>query len=685
MLPFTGAFSQVTDEGPSNMELHLNTVFESTAMGKTVLEKYFSDSKSQVLESFVNDQVKQVVLSRLKDVAIRIPIFVLDDDSLNISQLNNNSYQVNLRIIIDDEVSFSINLSIVDITTSAEVFRTSGRKALKVDVLNRVDKWVTLSKSGKEDPEVKQILRQIASHLTAKIDNNIVQWIIESTVKVRVAIGTFEKIGGDEDYNYLERQIKKMVEAEFSNSEAILVYPLEEASSDRSRRGITPLLNYRIEGSFIEIDNKLRIDIRCIKLPTQRILASRDVIVDTVDVVKLSRAVSEVSGALKRIMESDFKRSTKTLAVVARKPERLFSFGEPVKEDIIITKEIVRAITQKLRLLTLKSDENQAILNLQILEDLDKVDEYIRIKSSPSEILADLDADYLVITSYLNLGNEIRLSSNLYSYDVERPAVAKFILEDKVKKIEINDVVDKTVLTLLESLCHLGFVSVSSKCEDISLEKENREYLDKIDEIEIPDLRRTKEVGFRLGPSSRDSTKMYLGKNSSPYFEAYYSQVVPNSRIRGLDFGLGASVGVDFIRRSGLFGGVIAANGFINLKAIYSGLQYSQMPLIFSIGGGIGGQGIRYEFSQRDSILGEAINEDFINGVIEIPAYNIFAEVEFPISERYRFHGLLRKIIESTIPCRKIPDDIFPCEKLTPPEGILGGVYYVIGLKYTWR
>ena len=683
--PFTEALSQIPDEVMPTMELYIDTEFKATVSGKTVLDKYFSDSKSQVLESLVNDQIKQVILSRLKDVAITVPIIIPDDNSLDSSSISDNSYKVNLRITINDEVSFTINASIVDIVTSSEVFRVSGRKALKVDVLNRVDKWVTLSESGKEVPEVDQILRQIASHLTAKIDNSIVQWIIESTVKVRVAIGAFEKIGGDEEYKYLERQIKKMVEAEFSNSEAILVYPLEKVSIDKDRIEITPLLNYRIEGSFIEINNELRIDIRCIKLPNQRILASRDIIVDTVDVSKLSRGVSEISRALKRIMESDFKRSTKTLAVVARQPEKLFSFGEPDEEDILIAKEITRAITQKLRLLTLESDDDQAILSLQILEDLDKVDEYIKIKTSPSEMLADLDVDYLVVTSYKNLGREIRLSSNLYSYDVERPAVAKFVLEEKVKKIYINDVVDKTVFSIIESLCYLGFVSVSSKCDEISSGEENAEYLEKIDEIKIPDLRRTKEAGLRLGPSTRDETKMYLSKNSSPYYEAYYSQVLTNARVRGLDFGLGASLGVDFVRRLGLFGGVIAANGFINLKAIYSGLQYSQMPLIFSIGGGIGGQGIRYEFSQGDLILGNPIDNDIKNGLIEIPAYDIFAELEFPISERYRFHGLLRKINKSSIPCEKIPDEIFSCEKLTPPEGILGGVYYVIGLKYTWR
>jgi len=686
LMPFANLFSQLADEKLSSMELHLNTVIESTASGKTVLEKYFADSKSQVLESLINDQVKQVVFSRLKDVAINIPIIV-QDEKPDSSPIRDNSYKVNVRIIIDDEVSFTINVSIVKIATSSEVFRASGRKALKVDVLDRVDKWITLSESGNEDPEVNQILRQIASHLTARIDNAVVRWIIESTVKVRVAIGTFEKIGGDEEYKYLERQIKKMVEAEFSNSEAILVYPLEEASVGINRSEITPLLNYRIEGSFIEIDNELRIDIRCIKLPNQRILASRDIIVDTVDVKKLSRGVAEISSALKRIMESDFRRSTKTLAVVARKPEKLFSFGEPDEEDILIAKEISRAITQKLRLLTLESDEDQAILSLQILEDLDKVDEYIKIKTSPSEILADLDVDYLVVTSYKNLGREIRLSSNLYSYDVERPAVAKFILEEKAKKIYINDVVNKTVFSILESLCHLGFVSVSSKCEEISLEKENTRYADKIGEIGIPDLRRSKEVGFRVGASihsieqpESDPVDIYLNKGSSRYIEGYFSQVLPNTRIRGLDLGFGASIGIDIIKRIGLNRGVIYANGFINLKAIYSGLQYSQLPLIFGIGSGVGGQGISYKFSK-----GEQYYEDFQedNGDIEL-AFNSFAEVEFPVSEQYRFHGMLRYVYPSDIEL-KFDNGLLNNSEDKIQKGRIGGYYFVIGLKYTWR
>ena len=315
---------------------------------------------------------------------------------------------------------------------------------------------------------------------------------------------------------------------------------------------------------------------------------------------------------------------------------------------------------------------------LQILEDLEKVDEYIRIKSSPSEILADLDADYLVVMSYLNLGNEIRLSSNLYSFDVERPAVAKFILEEKVKKIEINDVVDKTVLSLLESLCYLGFVSVSSKCEEISLGKENTEYLEKIDEIRIPDLRRTKEFGFRLGASSHDEKMIYKNKKTSTYIEGYYSQVVPNSRIRGLDLGIGASIGVDFVSQLGLFSGVIGINGFFNIKAMHSEFQYSQLPLIVSIGGGIGAQGVRYEILSGP-------DEGEMNGVM-VFATNYFAEVEFPVSEKYRFHGMLRRVNLSP---NELKLDDFKFVDIdgmpTTAAGKLGGYYYVIGMKYTWR
>ena len=149
-----------------------------------------------------------------------------------------------------------------------------------------------------------------------------------------------------------------------------------------------------------------------------------------------------------------------------------------------------------------------------------------------------------------------------------------------------------------------------------------------------------------------------------------------------MDLGLGASIGIDLVRRIGLNRGVTAANGFINLRAIYSRFQYSQLPLLVSIGGGIGGQGIRYIFSKGDPNYPSGA-EDKSNGVIVL-AQNLFAEVEFPVSEQYRFHGMLRYVH----PSRKSHSLGIPVKidtEISEPKGKIGGYYFVIGLKYTWR
>ena len=67
-------------------------------------------------------------------------------------------------------------------------------------------------------------------------------------------------------------------------------------------------------------------------------------------------------------------------------------------------------------------------------------------------------------------------------------------------------------------------------------------------------------------------------------------------------------------------------------------------------------------------------------------AINYFAEIEFPISERYRFHGLLRRVNKSSNDITSFSDIPIEIDK-TPitPTGKLGSYYFVIGLKYTWR
>jgi hypothetical protein len=354
-----------------------------------------------------------------------------------------------------------------------------------------------------------------------------------------------------------------------------------------------------------------------------------------------------------------------------------------------------------------------------------------------------------VVVTYEDLGNDIRLSTNLHSYDVERPAFAKFIHEAKGRKTSVNDAIDHTVMALLRTLCQMGFVSSEIECDSLfsvldsdvcfrltdhslkilkkkgvpdevlkKLDKlkgkkfatrrtfirilkntigenltqrykylllkysEKNELQKRIAEVKMPEIRKTKSIGFRLGANSHNDPAIFAGKESAMYWEVYFSSLIPNLHFFGLDFGIETPVGFDLPDYQFPFKGVISINGFINGKAVYSGWQYSNLPFIFSAGAGVGCQGIRYKFEKGVEHYESKDNSDkeFTNGVIRL-AFDWFIEMEFPLSEKFRFHALLRKISETSeiTTFENAPVDY------KKPVGKMGGHFFVCGLKFLWR
>jgi hypothetical protein len=201
----------------------------------------------------------------------------------------------------------------------------------------------------------------------------------------------------------------------------------------------------------------------------------------------------------------------------------------------------------------------------------------------------------------------------------------------------------------------------------------------RIREVQVPNIRKFKGMGIRTGATNHDEPSIFFERNSSPYFEIFFSYIFPNCRWKWFDFGVEPSFGYNPVRALSVINGVISANGFINLKAILSIWDNWNVPLIFSVGGGVGTQGIRYAFSPGDS--GYSGTKPYFNGKI-IAAYNVFAEIEFPTGDRFRFHALLRYIGTT----KEIDEfQSVSVDTKNPPLGKLDGIYFVCGIKYAWR
>lgn len=194
------------------------------------------------------------------------------------------------------------------------------------------------------------------------------------------------------------------------------------------------------------------------------------------------------------------------------------------------------------------------------------------------------------------------------------------------------------------------------------------------------DRRLINSFGLRIGKTFHYQPKLFLGKESSWYFEIFLSYIIPELQFRGLTIGFEPSIGLNRVKPEGLFRGVIAANGFFNLKAVYSGVDYLHIPLIFSTGIGVGGQGINYNFNQGE---GDYVGENSLDRVRISFATNLFIELEFPITEKLQFQCLFRWIPKSKEIEFKDVGEYFG--KLYDPKGNLGGFYLIGGLEYIWH
>jgi hypothetical protein len=347
-----------------------------------------------------------------------------------------------------------------------------------------------------------------------------------------------------------------------------------------------------------------------------------------------------------------------------------------------MAKLIVHNMTNKLQLLMAHSEKLDSGTNLKIYYcNPETMDEYVEHFPNPADIINDLDIDYLVLVKTEDLGYTIRLSTNLHSYDLERPALAEYIYQDDATKTRVEPVIDTTVLQMAKKLCDLGILKAPKFCSSAS--KENWTSFQRIlRNVRMMDFQRNKGIGLRAGPTSHDDPELYLGHESSEYFEISFSLLLPHWKLPWwLTHQLEASVGYDLSAGNVFRKGVISANGFLSYQLAFAGWQYASFPVVLSCGGGPGIIGISYAYDEGDEpYKGEV---DYKRGISRL-AGNASAGIELPLSDRFRLQGVIRRIFGT--PQIKIFADVpFDKSVANPPVGSLNGWFFIGGIKLVWR
>jgi hypothetical protein len=655
------------DDTTPRLELYVTSHF-SKSTWPTIYRDYFSDGRDTLLAEHVTLEITKYLDDELNKMNLT-RILILHGTPVS---PKHNSYVLETTIYADRKLNMHADVSIKLAESMAEVFDVPLIK-VAMSSFTTTD-WDVIKDGSAQDQNVEDNLGTIAESLCDRFSGSIVTWIVRSTIKFRVAVGEFVMIDGSEKYDQLGEALRSMVILELTKSDAMWVYSGAE----------TPQSTYKVEGTYFEMDGQLGIHVFCMKRPNDRVVVGRKLILESIDLKSVSMAMTEQSNRIRRVMEMDFDESSKTLAIVALPAPSSVAFKDPTNEDIRITREVARATAQKFRQVS-KSQEGgtgskDGSRRLQVIGAAAGSFDYVEQEAHPSEILADLGADYLALLYYQDLGEQVRLSADLYSFDAEKPETSTYLHEKEVDKTEIDEELDQVVKNLINELEEVGF--------EFSLASDADRLNEGLEAVKMHNILRKRQIGLRWGAvAARNSPELYFGRQSGTCLEIFFSRTFDVGFKDGGRFDLGYEIvlGIDG-------GGNYSPSGPASMTLLFNGKimlrqwQYTKTHVNFVLGGGLGVLALRYKFNPGDPEFSGG-DEEMLETAFR-PAYGLFAEAEFPIWKRIGLDVVLRYVSQfpGTGEVTNFEDwPLTDYEEGEGPVGRLGGYYFMGGVKYLFH
>lgn len=236
-------------------------------------------------------------------------------------------------------------------------------------------------------------------NLTAKIMENLV---IRFGKSIRIAILDFKMQGGDTShYSFLERSLPTMLTTGLSISSRIKLIEvnykdtlIKNILNSRQAAGIisqpTALslgsmlnANYLIMGEFWEKSNSIRLDIRCVNIESQEIVATRGVLIDDPSTVGIPNRLNQLAAELRSIIELDFVQREKqpvSIAVVGFPPNPYSS------ENIGLLLKVANTLSKKLR----------GVPDIIVVENQDLTKKYIEQRTDRWKMSSEMKADLVL-------------------------------------------------------------------------------------------------------------------------------------------------------------------------------------------------------------------------------------------------------------------------------------------------
>jgi TolB-like protein len=653
----------------------------SRAQGaRRIFDKYFGEGRSELLASAVNGQIVRSLAFGLDE--LHWSALIGDDSAVCFYRRDDvKSFKLRNSISIDDEGTLFLHVTVATWGEDSLAIGLVQGKLLKARALADPSRWSKLEQaSGPDfDDDTKAILDRIAESLVYRVGDAVLRWFVETNLRLRAIVFPFKQLDHDPNRDFLSTGLKRMVETELVRSQDIVIYDVDD-SANVNIDSIGP--HYSIKGDYFFVDGGLRIDMRCVKSASRRTLAGDKVTVNPVEIDELSRRITIASNSLKNAMISDFRTSFKEVAVAAGPQIQYFHSGRSRRAAIEVARMIAQGISSKLSLMLADIQESEHEVNLKI-RDVDYRAGYFRdTLSSPAEIISDLDVDYLVLIRTGDFGQRMSLTTTLHSFDLDRPAVAEHIDYREFYKSDTEQALNQAALKIARRFCDLGILTASDFCA-LCREEHPRQIIRTLDKASVTEIRKKRSLSFGAGTAAHSSPAIYLGKESSEYFELTFSHLLPHPFWLPAQIGNQVELvfGYDFGNGNILRQGIISAGGFVNYALFFDRWQHSMFPMVLSVGAGFGGSGISYHLSPGK--LGYAEETNFRNGVIK-PAADAFARIDFSVSDLFSLQVTLRRVFLSP-EITSFADIQFDPELPATPSGSLNAWCFLGGLKYVWR
>jgi hypothetical protein len=634
---------------------------------ESVRGRYLGDGNDSALVRQVSSRLTDALLRRIEAFNLTgASVAPFPDGGWSQLPSPERAYVVDTRIVIDSDLRFTVQSTVVRASDRASLRRLPVRPFT-------FDEFSVEASDLQGERAARAIaLGRIAERIALDLQYPAYQWTIDTATRFVVRVGAFTLQSRDTGQAYLTSLVAAGLQTELAQSPTI---SLVDPSLSSGGEGAAPEPKYTVTGTLASVSGRLRIDAVVVKHSVGRILVSRRALVDSIDLNALSSAITRLGREVRWAMEADFQQKKKALTVVGIPAARPLS-GRPARGDEAITGEIVRVFGRKLSSLTIGRD---SVLGL-VVRDV-AVDASGAVAGDPVAWLGEADADFLVVVTYQDLGDRVRLSSDLFSYDPEYPAVQLPIHEAVIDKVGMDRALNETVLKLVDILGR-RYAATSSDVGSAAL-RQNVDSL--IQTIPMHSIVKEQQIGIRFGAVfARPDVDLFFGENAGNYLELHYSQMLPSvyAGKPGGTFGLALdlNMGLD-LGEDGSLGGAAVASGLVNAKVYLTPWKNSRTPVNFAVGGGAGVVGLRYSFAPGDRHFTAT---ESLRDTGFVLAYDLFGMLEKPFAESWAGDLTLRWV-PSTSELTTF-EEAAGIERKSDLVGALGGVYLMVGVKmrFNW-